>query len=236
MVPKRYWYVIFTYLIMQFSAIPVAIFIRSFFPENSFQLVIYWSIFSFTAALFITLWLMKPDMQKPAHRDASSGSSIILWSIFGVFLAFFAQGVAASIEMYILGIEPGSENTMQIMEIARANALFILIPAIIAPILEEIIFRKIVFGSLYKRMNFFLAALLSALIFGVVHMDLTHLLLYTAMGFVFAFLYVKTKRIIVPIIVHAGMNSFVVLMQYSLTPEEIEKMLEQVQTILLHII
>ncbi len=68
--------------------------------------------------------------------------------------------MAASIEIYILGIEPGSENTVPDHGgCPRSNALFILIPAIIAPILEEIIFRKIVFGTLYKRMNSIFAAL-----------------------------------------------------------------------------
>lgn len=174
-------------------------------------------------------------MQMRAHDEAASFGSIIIWSIVGVFMAFVAQALAASIEIYILGIDPGSENTMEIMDIARSNPLFILIPAIVAPILEEIIFRKIIFGGFYKRMNFFFAALLSALIFGLIHMDPTHLLMYASMGFVFAFLYVKTKRIIVPIIVHAGMNTMVVLAQYSLSPEEIQKMLDQVQTVFLGI-
>ncbi|MEI3599490.1 MULTISPECIES: CPBP family intramembrane glutamic endopeptidase [unclassified Oceanobacillus] len=234
--PKRYWYVIVTYLVMQFSALPVALYMELYFPESYSQNMIYWSIFSFTAGLLVTLWLMRPDMKMPAHRDASPVSSVILWSIFGVFLAFFAQTIAAMIEIFIFGIPAGSENTMGIMEYARANMLFILIPAIIAPILEEIIFRKIIFGSLYKRMNFFFAAILSALVFAAFHVDFSHLLMYTAMGLVFAFLYVKTKRIIVPIIVHAGMNSYVVYKQYNLTPEEIQKMidqLEQLQTILL---
>lgn len=221
---------------MQFSSVPVALFVAANFPESYTQNMIYWSLFSFTAALLIVIWLLKPDMQMEPHREASSIGGIIGWSIFGVFLAFIAQGLASSIEIYILGIDPGSENTMAIMDIARANALFILIPAIIAPILEEIIFRKIVFGSFYKRMNFFLAALLSAFVFAVVHWDFEHLLIYIAMGFVFAFLYVRTKRILVPILVHAGMNTLVVLAQYNLTPEEIEEMineLEQMQMILL---
>ncbi|MHA6253198.1 CPBP family intramembrane glutamic endopeptidase [Oceanobacillus sp. CAU 1775] len=234
--PKRYWYVILTYLIMQFSGLPVAVFVESFYPESYTQYIIYWSIFSFFAALVVVLLLMKPDMQMRAHPDAASTSGIIGWSILGVFLAFIAQAIAAVIETKILGINPGSENTMQIMDIARSNALFILVPAIIAPILEEIIFRKIIFGSLYKRMNFFLAALLSALIFGIIHMDPTHLLMYASMGFVFAFLYVKTKRILVPILVHAGMNTMVVVAQLSYTPEEIQKMLDDLQTIFFHIL
>ncbi len=237
--PKRYWYVIIVYLIMQLSTYPAALLIAAFFPEHYVQLNIYWLIFSFSLALVIVLLLMRPDMKMPAHRDAATTSGIILWSILGVFLAYFAQVFAASIEMYLLDIEPGSENTMAIMEIARMNAFFIFIPAIIAPILEEIIFRKIIFGSLYKRMNFFFAALLSAFIFAVVHLDFEHLLIYIAMGFVFAFLYVKTKRILVPILVHAGMNSLVVFIQYNLDPEDIEKMLEQLeqmQTVLIGLI
>lgn len=229
--PKRYWYVILTYLIMQFSSIPVAIFVRSLFAENYTDIMIYWSIFSFIAGLLVIIYLMKPSMEMRSHPEAASWGGVIGWSILGIFLAFFGQGLAASIEVYILGIKPGSENTMAIMEIARSNALFILIPAIVAPILEEIIFRKIIFGTFYKRMNFFFAALLSALIFGFIHMEPVHILMYATMGFIFAFLYVKTKRIIVPILAHAGMNTAVVLAQYSLTPEEIQRMLDEMQMI-----
>ena len=175
--------------------------------------------------------IMKPDMQMESVRDAASAGTVILWSVLGVFMALFSQGIAAMIEMELFGISPGSENTQQIMDISRAAPLFILIPAIIAPILEEIIFRKIIFGSLYKRMNFFFAGLLSALIFGFIHGEPQHILIYASMGFVFAFLYVKTKRILVPILVHAGMNTMVVLAQYSMTPEEIQKQLDQLQMI-----
>lgn len=236
--PKRYWYVILTYLIVQFSVIPVALFVRSIFIDYYTDIMIYWNIFSFIVGLFAVLYLMKPDMQMRADPEAASAGSVIGWSILGVILAFAVQYVAALIEIFILGIPQRSENTMEIMDIARYNPLFILLPAIVAPILEEIIFRKIIFGRLYKRMNFFLAALLSGLIFGVIHMELSHLLAYTSMGIVFAFLYVKTKRIIVPIIVHAGMNTIVVLAQYSLTPEDIQKMqnmLDDLQMIFLHL-
>ena len=80
-------------------------------------------------------------------------------------------------------------------------------------------------------MNFFFAALLSSLIFAIVHNDPQHLLMYITMGLVFAFLYVKTKRIIVPIIVHAAMNSLVIFAQYNMDPEEIERILNELQFI-----
>lgn len=147
-------------------------------------------------------------------------------------MAFLAQGISATIEMKVFGITQSSENTKLIMDVTRATPLFMVIPALIAPILEEIIFRKIIFGQLYLRTNFIIAALLSALIFGIIHGEPQHLLVYASMGFVFAFLYVKTKRIIVPIIVHMAMNTTVVLAQFNIDPKELEQQLEQLQAII----
>ncbi|MBP1971663.1 membrane protease YdiL (CAAX protease family) [Virgibacillus natechei] len=234
--PKRYWWVIITYIIMQISGVIFAPILFVVFPISEFDAVIYWSIISFASALVVVILLMRPDMKMESHRNASSAGNVILWSFLGVFMAFAAQGIAGMIEVELLGIDPGSENTQEIMDIARAAPIFMIIPAIIAPILEEIIFRKIIFGQFYARTNFFIAALLSALIFGIIHLDPTHMLIYASMGFVFAFLYVKTKRIIVPIIVHMAMNTIVVLVQFGLDPEDIERMqreMEQMQMILL---
>lgn len=198
---------------------------------DRFTFSVSWSIFSFAAALIIILFLLKPDMKQGSERNAAGAGSVVLWCFIGVFMAYMAQYAAVIIETFVLGIKPGSENTMQIMEIARAAPIFIIIPAIIAPILEEIIFRKIIFGSFYKRTNFFIAALASSIIFGLVHMDVTHIITYTAMGLVFAFLYVHTNRIIVPIVAHMAMNTITVIAQFSIDPEELERMLKQWESI-----
>ena len=49
------------------------------------------------------------------------------------------------------------------MDIARTTPWFLIVISIIGPILEEIVFRKILFGTLYKRFNFFIAAIISSL-------------------------------------------------------------------------
>ena len=229
---KNYWYVILTYVIVQFSGELGVPLLENVFSLAQFDAAVYWMVFSFAAGTAVTLYLVWPEFKMESTRDAANGSAIFKWSIGGLFLAYFAQYIAAAIQIFVLGIDPGSENTMGIMEIARAAPIFILLPAIFAPVLEEIIFRKIIFGSLYKRMNFFLAGLLSALIFGFIHGEPQNILLYASMGYVFAYLYVKTKRIIVPIIVHAAMNTITVLVQYSVDPEEMRRRLEQLNMIL----
>ncbi|WP_186578519.1 CPBP family intramembrane glutamic endopeptidase [Aquibacillus kalidii] len=233
--PRRYWYVILTYLLMQLSGGVVAPFIRKL-PIDPTTAGVGWSLISFIGALIITLFLLRQDMKEGSVRGASNIGNTVLWSFLGIILAYMAQYVTIIIEVFILGIEPGSKNTMDIMSIARAAPIFIVIVSVIAPILEEIIFRKIIFGSIYKRTNFILAAIVSALIFALVHGDFTHTLTYMAMGIVFAFLYVQTKRIIVPIIAHMSMNTITVIAQLNMDEKKVNEMLEQLeklQTILI---
>lgn len=226
--PKRYWWVIITYIIAQLSGVIFAPVIYIFFSIPELQAIVYWNIFSFTIALFIILYMLLPDLTKPKHQQAISAGGVILWSIIGFFLSWFAQIVAVNIEYNIFGIEPGSENTKVIMQIVEQLPLFLIIPTIIAPILEELIFRKIIFGSLYKRMNFIFAAFISSLIFGIIHQEPEHILIYSSMGFVFAYLYVRTKRIIVPIIVHILLNSASVIVQLTLDIEKLEQLQTQI--------
>ncbi|MGM8365668.1 lysostaphin resistance A-like protein [Virgibacillus sp. W0181] len=234
--PRRYGYVILTYIVMQFSAYLFTPLLFLLLPISKFEAAIYWSLFSFIAGLVVVLLLMKPDMKDMPDRAAADGPSIIVWSIVGVFMAYAAQFLAVFIETELLGITPGSENTAMIMEITRMAPVFIIIPAIIAPILEEIIFRKVIFGTLYKKTNFFIAAVISAFVFGIIHGEPIHILIYASMGFVFAFLYVKTKRIIVPIIVHMCLNTISVSLQLLFDPEDLERMIQEQQEVLMMIL
>lgn len=227
---KRHWYVILTYVIMQFSSIlgvPV-LYELGVRPEE--VAIAYWLIFSFFTAMIIILFLLRKDMQIDNYREDQSPLSVaIIWSIIGVFLALFAQGIAATIENKVFGIELGSENTEFLVEVASVTPLFIIVTSVFGPILEEIIFRKLLFGNLQKRFNFFISALLSSIVFAIVHMDFTHILIYSAMGFTFAFLYVKTKRILVPIFAHVAMNTLVVVVQL-LFKDDLDKYKQQVET------
>src|SRR5699024_5518915 len=125
------------------------------------------------------------------------------------------------------------ENTDFVVQLAQKNIWFLLLPAILGPIIEELVFRKVIFGSLRNRMGVHASAVVAALIFAVVHMDLEHTLIYFVMGLVFTFLYVKTNRIIVPIIAHMSMNTMAVVAQMLINPEQLEEMREQLTFILL---
>ncbi|HLO12054.1 MAG TPA: CPBP family intramembrane glutamic endopeptidase [Pseudoneobacillus sp.] len=234
---REYWIIMIVYIGMQFSSllgIPLLTGVGEALGKNKASWVIasvsYWLLFSFSVATIIILFLLRKEMrQSKDDRSGLSKQKSFYWAIAGVFLALISQSFAASIES-MLGIKMGSENTRQIIKIIEAFPLVMIVSSVLGPILEEIVFRKIIFGSLYKRFNFFLSGLISSIIFAIAHQELEHTLLYSAMGFTFAFLYVKTKRIWVPMFAHVAMNTLVVLIQ-SVYKDEIEKMIQDSEKI-----
>lgn len=231
---SRYWAILIVYILMHVSGIFGVPFLygRGLDLNESFAA---WSMWSFIVTLILILLLLLPErLYKHPRLERTTTGHAVKWSIFGIFLAFIAQYLAIMIETYAFGIEPGSENTQDILEMVKMVPIFAIVVAIIGPILEEIVFRKVIFGAFYKRFNFVISALLSSVIFAVVHLDFTHILIYTAVGFTFSFLYVKTGRIIVPIIAHVAMNGYAVIIQVLLGDklQEMQEELEQMQFIL----
>ncbi|MBY0099529.1 CPBP family intramembrane glutamic endopeptidase [Mesobacillus maritimus] len=234
---KEYGFILIAYIIMQLSSyigVPLVLLIGTAMGKSTVEMqslsIPYWLVISFVATLFIVLYLLRGEMKTGNElRNAAPVPTSIAWAIFGVFLALFAQNIAARIEM-ALGIEMGSENTEQIIHLIETFPIVILISSVIGPILEEIVFRKIIFGSLHKRLGFVLSALISSVIFALAHFEPEHVILYSAMGFTFAYLYVKTKRILVPIFAHVAMNTMVVLVQ-SVFREDLERLIKKAEQI-----
>ena len=78
---------------------------------------------------------------------------------------------------------------------------------VVAPVVEEIVFRGLLFGALAPRLGVFAAAVVTALLFGFVHGDPVLFPALAALGFVAALAYAATGNLIVPIILHALNNT-----------------------------
>ena len=230
----RFTWIIVAYLFAQLSPLPVAQYIRTLKIEPAIQdtIIINYQVIIFILALVISVLLLRKESPFSSDEDKASGWMTLGWSILGVFMAMIGQVFASNIQATLFGIEEQSQNTVELMEISRIFPIFIILIAIVGPIFEEIIFRRIIFGEIYKRTNFIIAGTISGIIFAVIHMDFTHLLVYFVMSFVFAFIYVRSKRLIVPILAHVLMNTFVVVVQLFFYDTLIEQ-LEQASMIFL---
>lgn len=99
------------------------------------------------------------------------------------------------------------ENTNQLMELMLGSNFFfrLIVVGILAPIFEELIFRKVLID--HVSVNGYLPAILiSGIMFGLFHGNFSQAGFATLIGFLFAFIYVKTGKVIYTIILHMIMN------------------------------
>ena len=236
---KTALYILLVYIAMQLSSIlllkpfhRVVMSITGLPYDQAAPITQGWYIaLSFAIALIVSLILSSRDKTfwDVYPGEKASVPLTIIWGIVGFFLVFFGQMIGVAIEMNLFGIEGGSQNTADIVSIAKGAPIAILAIVVFGPILEEFIFRRVIFGSLVQATNFWVAAIVSAIFFALIHFDFSHILLYTICGLIFAFLYHQTKRIWTSIIAHVMLNGFVTLVQFYAEP--LQKFLEEVQKI-----
>lgn len=233
-------YILITYILMQLSPLlflkPIASIIQWIEPEltnNELSAQARgWTIFfTFFLGTLVTVFLILRD--KNFFKNAFIGGkrastmSAIGWGILGFLMILVGQSLASLVEASI-GIKPGSENTAQLSTIAQAAPAAIISIVFFGPFLEEVVFRRVIFASLNQTTNFFIAASVSAVVFALVHMDFAHIIIYATVGFITAFLYNKTKRLLTTIIAHTLLNGFVIVV--NLNQERIQKYVETLQS------
>lgn len=113
-----------------------------------------------------------------------------------------------------------AQNEQSVRELIKINPILsILLASILAPLLEEFVFRLSLYKILSKRKWLFI--ILSGLIFGSMHVlptakiwtDYLFLIPYSIPGCVFAYTLYKSKNIFVPISLHFIHNTSAIIIQ-----------------------
>lgn len=211
--------------------------------NEQLQQVTYIQVVTFIIAAILIL-IMQPFIKNPYRFELQPKEQkryIIVWILVGLVIVFIAQIITNLLTTYLFGTSPASENTMRIMRIARQMPVLILIIAVVGPLLEEFVFRKVLFGGIYNALNahkavkFTIATTVSSAIFAVAHMDFTHFIVYFVMGVIFSAFYIYTKRLSVAIGIHMTQNALVALIQFSIPEDVMQKAIEQAQFIMFYI-
>lgn len=185
----------------------------------STSLYIQVALFILAAIIIIGLHLFikNPIQLERSYKEPKR--FLFQYALLGFIVVMIYQMVASLINMLIFGQPQQSPNTERLMEIAKQMPIFIILISVVGPILEEYVFRKVLFGELYNRIksnkivSFLIASIISSLLFAIAHNDIKFILVYFGMGMIFSLAYVLTKRIAVPIMIHMFQNGFVVLIQ-----------------------
>lgn len=103
-------------------------------------------------------------------------------------------------------------------EIIYSGNLFVQIVAtcVGAPLVEELLFRGLVYKRMRTRFKALPCMIFSSLIFGAVHGNIVQFVYAFLIGMILAFVYEKFKTIWAPVIFHAGANLLSILLTFIL--------------------
>lgn len=158
--------------------------------------LIYWGYFSFG---------------KEPFRQVSG--KVMLLSIMLVFAAMFMFNVLAQ----ELGLPDELAETMQ--QVSN-NLLGCISIAVLAPILEEVLFRGAIQGYLMRKYNPAVGIVLASIIFGLIHMNPIQIFYATCLGLVFGWIYYRTRSLMPVVIGHVLNNSLAAITMLTGVEEE----------------
>ena len=140
----------------------------------------------------------------------------VLWLIGAYFLLAFATMGLESVLKQLTGVDLKPQGLVEsaagITDPVAKLLMFVTL-CIGAPVMEELIFRGLLFNVASRWFGPVYASVSTSLLFGVIHNNLLSFIPLTLLGLCFAEAYRRTRSLAVPMLMHAMFNciSFLVL-------------------------
>lgn len=202
--------------------------------QNDLRPIRWWSIVVFLAVLPLllvpALWLLRDrDMLAMLAVFFISGLVALAVAVaplgwralpaLGVRMADFwptllgtVGALIISVSVTQLGIEP--EGVKQALDVARTPALFVaslVVMALLAPLVEEAVFRGLLYGWVAGRWGTVAAWIVSSVLFAAAHVDPAHAILVFPLGLWFGWLRRRTDSLWPSLVAHAVNNGVAVM-------------------------
>ena len=172
--------------------------------------------------LFMTLYLKKNIREiyliHPVKKIKYFFLGILLW-----ITAIIISGIYSYYAMRIFPSEDLIESFNYIFSKTTLTQQIIIMAAVPA-VIEEMFFRGIMLNAIKKKSNIIVAALISSLLFAVMHFSLIKIFPTFLLGVVFSYVVYKTGSIIPAIFLHFINNSMSVLIQHILPNIELDNL------------
>ncbi|MGT2933455.1 CPBP family intramembrane glutamic endopeptidase [Streptococcus catagoni] len=179
------------------------------------QVLVLTAIFVLIAVL--TLYFAK-KINLVGNGQKVEVDSAILW----IGLAYAALVVVKAFGGIVLylehGIHANTANQMALEQAKLPPILLFTLVAVLAPIVEEVVFRGLLFNKIFG-LDSCLGLIVSSFLFGALHMptDLGSWIVYGGMGLVLGFVYHKTKKLEYTMIIHFLNNAIAVIIMILMT-------------------
>lgn len=169
----------------------------------------------FPAHIFTILvaWLVVTKLKKYSFRQTLGWDlgGFKIWYAFAITAAFFALGIAFKF------VFPEQENEMDKLIKSSQAAVYLvaLFATFTAPLVEEVVYRGILYSALQRRFGIILAVIFVTLLFAAVHIpqysnnnvpDYGTIILLLMLSLILTLIRVKTENLLPCIVLHTVFN------------------------------
>lgn len=152
---------------------------------------------------------------RPAHSEVFAFHRISLVAVLGVTLASAGAMILLSeVDNLVRFVLPVPEEVARIFKDLSSPSrhvwasVFLLV--LVAPLTEELMFRGLILPGFLRRFGVVKSFLLSAFLFGAVHLNPWQFVSASALGILFAWWYARTNSLVPSLIGHALVNAMAV--------------------------
>ena len=154
------------------------------------------------------IFLKRLPKNEALAPDAADRTPLRFGTLAFFFPCVYALAAAGSMTGQLIGLLSGKglSNVVADVILSVNPWVTLLCASIVAPVAEELFFRKALIDRL-SRFHPMDAILFSALLFGLIHGNLTQFLYAFPIGVLFGIIYWRTKNIRYTILLHVAMNT-----------------------------
>lgn len=201
------WGIVGIAILMTIISSPI-IFLKDYIGEDFSMLLFY------VMSMGLTFYIVHKKRLRISNTGGYPFESMDIMTIVLIILATIALQIGLSSPITDLIPMPDSMKEMFEDQLGGKSIFTFLMVVVAAPILEELIFRGIILDGLLRRYTPLKAILMSAFLFGVVHLNPWQFITAMILGTFAGWLYYKTKNLTLPILMHATNNFFAFMSIY----------------------
>ena len=156
-------------------------------------------------------WVSRLSLRALGYR-APSARDLLVAFLGSLVMALVANG-GASVMQSLLHSTQDQQAVMMLRQLHDPRLLlaFAVFACVLAPLMEETIFRVFLFNAARRYLGFWPGAVISGLCFGIAHGDPIASLPLALGGVILAFVYYRTNNAFASMVTHGLFNSYTIL-------------------------
>ena len=166
-----------------------------------------------TIPFLVSVWKQEKYIEDVVYgkQKAQIGKVLQQFILSALSIGAFGMALNNFIAMTpLVQVSAGFQNANENF-FAGEMAIQILASCVVVPVTEELLFRGIILRRAVMMSGEKMGILCSALLFGIIHMNLVQFLYAAVLGVLLAILVLKTKKVSLTIIGHASANLIAIL-------------------------